>query len=169
MWSADNFKETAKWRKNCFLSAKVLTSNPASGYFVFGGASTGLTVMAGTGGPRNCLVSGHCPVEDLLPIAIRSSSCPRQLITILCLPVTCSTGGWGGPVCVRVYVCVCVCMCVYVCVCVLCRCIVYMAPFKVLWHLTLINIKFFEFLKSRYTKSKHFSTKTKVVPENWDF
>ena len=44
----------------------------------------------------------------------------------------------------------------------------YMASFKVLWRLTLMNVKFFEFLKSRYTKSKHFSTKTKVVPENWD-
>ena len=45
---------------------------------------------------------------------------------------------------------------------------VYMASFKVLWRMTLTNVKFFEFLKSQYTKSKSFSTKTKVVPENWD-
>ena len=45
---------------------------------------------------------------------------------------------------------------------------VYMASFKVLWRLTLTNVKFFEFLKSPYTKSKSFSTKTKVVPENLD-
>ena len=37
-----------------------------------------------------------------------------------------------------------------------------MASFKVLWRLTLTNVKFFEFLKSPYTKSKSFSTKTKL-------
>ena len=41
-----------------------------------------------------------------------------------------------------------------------------MASLKVFGRLTLMNVKFFEFLKSQYTKSKHFSPKTKVVPEN---
>ena len=38
-----------------------------------------------------------------------------------------------------------------------------MASFKVLGRLKLMNVKFFEFLKSRYTKIKHFTTKMKVV------
>ena len=45
-----------------------------------------------------------------------------------------------------------------------CMMIIYMAPFKVFWRLTLTNVEILDFLKSPYAKSERFSTKTKAHP-----